>query len=1275
MRPLSLAFLVLLACLVTLPAADPAPTVTTPEGRVLTFDPDWTPRPQEGDVPAYVKETDVDWVDDRLRRMDTGRTFNATFKYQHNGTDVTVYKGTAIRVGEKGEAAWLYDRNQLRWCCAWECEPLQEPTAENPTGFTPYLNHSDRRFGLLNTPTPKGEMVFSGSLGSDWSDAQGRWSDRGPATAPMPVSDGRHAEIMRWNDATVMLSAFPRFSAPGERVIVKEIPWATTVDGRSLLTRLIETDGPLPHHLRLLSSLTRETNVERKTLGRGKHTIIGCRIEFAQGPLWMSVAISQSQDRMVEFSGDDVPMLAFTGRKHPRALVCLSRDPGWTLESLIDATSKIAPTEDTAEWFVKFAGLSPAAANPLTVETRGERGTDAAAYVVDTLTLPYDNPWRALFFASGVEFVPRSFAGNWAGPEGPDLAVLTTVHGDVWLIDGVDEDLQQLRWKRFATGLYQPLGVKVVRGELMVLERGQLTVLQDRNQDGCADVYGCFCGDWHIGGGEHSYHTSLETDLQGNFYFHAGGDTNTPTGGSLIKVLADGSRSEVYCTGFRHPIGLGSLPDGRITGADQEGNWMPSTRLDIYKQGGFYGDMRAHHRDVEPTTYDGPLCWIPRQVDGSAGGEVFVNRDDFGPLSGQLLHMSYGNCSLMLVLRQEHAGIEQAGVYDLGLRFLAGVQRGRFRDSDGCLYLAGMDGWQTAAQADGCLQRVRYTGKPAALPTGLTLENGGIKLQFSVPIARDLDGASSSVEGRENSVEELPGSQPAADPRRYHVELWDYLWSKEYGSKRYSVEHPGQEGQDVLMVESATVLDPWTVFLKVRGLRPAMQAQIEFDLLAYADDAGPGERLKGSLYSTIHTTGPALELQDGERIALIGGTLIEREQRYGYWEHAITAAHPDKSLTFRNLGWSGDTVWSDSRGIFDPADKGYARLLEQVQELRPTLFVLNYGGNEAWESLQGGEPVETAINRFITQYGKLIDDLSKPGVGDLASKPGVGDAGSPPRFVLLTPLPMEPGVGPNADPAVYNAHLARYAAAIEALAHERSLPCINLAVVHRWYESQVAGGITRRPLTDNGLHLSAYGYWRTAEWFRERLCAGTSAPSLELPTAADAIALISRFDASLQQIVVEPLTAEQLQVESPIVEFRGCFSRMPLPTLGEEAPLAPSQRYQLRSPGTYRMDVDGETAARGPAAKWSTGLPYTAGPDARQSQQLLTAIRRKNELYFHRWRPQNVTYLFLFRKHEQGNNAVEIPQFDPLIAAEEARIAELKIPQTHRYQLIREPDR
>ena len=53
-------------------------------------------------------------------------------------------------------------------------------------------------------------------------------------------------------------------------------------------------------------------------------------------------------------------------------------------------------------------------------------------------------------------------------------------------------------------------------------------------------------------------------------------------------------------------------------------------------------------------------------------------------------------------------------------------------------------------------------------------------------------------------------------------------------------------------------------------------------------------------------------------------------------------------------------------------------------------------------------------------------------------------------------------------------------------------------------------------------------------------------------------------------------------------------------------------------------------------------------------------IIRKNELYFHQYRPANETYLFGFRKHEQGNNAVEMPKFTPLIEELDRKINEGK---------------
>jgi hypothetical protein len=59
-------------------------------------------------------------------------------------------------------------------------------------------------------------------------------------------------------------------------------------------------------------------------------------------------------------------------------------------------------------------------------------------------------------------------------------------------------------------------------------------------------------------------------------------------------------------------------------------------------------------------------------------------------------------------------------------------------------------------------------------------------------------------------------------------------------------------------------------------------------------------------------------------------------------------------------------------------------------------------------------------------------------------------------------------------------------------------------------------------------------------------------------------------------------------------------------------------------------------------------------------EPLRQAVIAKNELFFHRWRPENETYLFGFRKHEQGKNAKEVAEFDPLVTRAEEEIEKIR---------------
>jgi len=444
--------------------------------------------------------------------------------------------------------------------------------------------------------------------------------------------------------------------------------------------------------------------------------------------------------------------------------------------------------------------------------TKLAKGNEDGPFAIDTLTIPYDNPYKALFFCTGLDFLPDG------------RIAMCTCHGDVWLVKVNDKD-GIVEWQRHATGLYHPLGLKVIDGKVVVLERGQLTRLHDNNGDGEADFYECISNQWDTGPGEHSYDTCLETDAEGNFYFFKTGDTDLPTGGCLLKVTKDGMKTEIFATGFRHPIGMGMSPDGKIlTGADQEGNWMPATRIDEYKKGGFYGDMRAAHRNQLPTTYDPPVCWLPREVDNSAGGQTWVPEGKFGDLAGMPLHFSYGRCRAYLLLRGQHSG----GVAPLPMQFLSGSCRGRFH-TDGSMYVCGLNGWQTAAQADGSLQRVRYTGKPLATVLKQEVTATGVKLTFSQPL--DLAFAE--------------------NPANYKAAWWNYRWGPDYGSKRWKLSNPNVEGQDEFAFASAKLLDERTVELAVPGgVKPVMQFQIGYNVKAKSGDA-----ITGSVFLTVRKSG------------------------------------------------------------------------------------------------------------------------------------------------------------------------------------------------------------------------------------------------------------------------------------------------------------------------------------------------------------------------------------------------------------------------------------
>ncbi len=253
-------------------------------------------------------------------------------------------------------------------------------------------------------------------------------------------------------------------------------------------------------------------------------------------------------------------------------------------------------------------------------------------------------------------------------------------------------------------------------------------------------------------------------------------------------------------------------------------------------------------------------------------------------------------------------------------------------------------------------------------------------------------------------------------------------------------------------------------------------------------------------------------LKPNDRVALVGGTFIERMQTTGALEAELQTRRPDWKLSVRNLGWSGDDVHGVARKVFGNADQGFQRLMRDLQVADPTVVIIAYGFTEASDG-------DDAVDRFQPGLQKLIANLQS----------------QQRRIVLVKPFAM-----PGYLIARYAELIARCRGIVDRVGADAKVPVISV----NWSPDD-------DELTDHQLLPNDHGY--------------------------------ATFAAKL---------ADSL--------------------------------------------VGGEVANR-------------------PSDDIYRLIAEKNQLFFYRYRPQNETYLFLFRKHEQGNNAVEIPQFDPLIqAADEA---------------------
>ncbi|MDF1843113.1 MAG: hypothetical protein P1U77_16880 [Rubripirellula sp.] len=725
-----------------------------------------------------VFQNDSHWEDNRWQQTDVGPFLAGSIATPAGLT----LKGMAIRVGESKQAAVCYDTARCRLSAAW-------------TGG--FLKFDPRRFGVIRHPAAAGELFLSTERLAGWARNGDFKTDQGNQITRLPEDWISYHGFYTHNERVVL-------SYTVGNIPVLESPWHVESSGGS--------DDSTSGEVGFIRSL--EIGPSDKPM----------QMWLCDAPAIATIADATGT---VSIESDGRVLKIAPHQETVRVKVLLTREQG-VVASLLPLAGK---TDDLSAWIKTDHGRFGE-----TLTTVGTTAESGGPYVIDTLTLPFENPWKALLFTAGHDFFSDG------------TAAICTLHGDVWTVSGIDRELKELRWRRYATGLSQPLGLKIVDDRVYVINRTQLTRLHDRNGDGEADQYECFNNDNSTTPGSHDYVTCLETDPQGNFhYIHA------RTG--VMKISPDGKSSEVVADGFRNPNGMGVSPEGTITAAPQQGQWTPQSSLIVVRKDGYYGYGGPRVNDHRPTGWDLPMCFIPHSMDNSGGGQVWVQSNRWGPLSGRMLHLSYGQCRILLAVEEEspQQGIFQGGTIEfptLPGDFESGIMRGRFRPTDGQLYVSGLRGWQTRAIRDGCFQRVRYTGGPVHLPADVKTYRNGIQLRFTDP----LDPTT------------------ATDPNNYFVSQWNYLWSAEYGSPEFSVERPQEQGRDEVPVVSATLLaDGRSVFLEMPGRHPVNQMTIDYSLLS-----ARGAAFRGKYAHTINLN-PSEAFPDSEIVRRRPEPLVSEE--------------------------------------------------------------------------------------------------------------------------------------------------------------------------------------------------------------------------------------------------------------------------------------------------------------------------------------------------------------------------------------------------------------
>lgn len=394
------------------------------------------------------------------------------------------------------------------------------------------------------------------------------------------------------------------------------------------------------------------------------------------------------------------------------------------------------------------------------------------------------------------------------------LAV-TTRRGDIFMVENPTG--QHPYFRKFASGLHEVLGAAWKDGALYVVQRGELTKLQDTNMDGKADVFETIYA-WPLSGNYHEYSFGPKLAPDGSFFvtlnlgfppdwWHP--KSFVPYRGWALNIKEDGTVTP-WAAGFRSPCGI-SMIDGELWYSDNQGDWVGSGSIMKIEKGAFMGHPSSlvwtnlpnsplkltpeqffaknkprieFDKDGQPfkpqdivnekfrTEFEVkkeipeltlPTVWLPHGILGISNSEIVkVPEDAFGPFAGQLLVCDQGQSMVDRIFLEKVNGQYQGAAWAFRSGFQSGIVRLAWLP-DGSLAAGETNrGWGSAGEATMGLQRLVWNNKVPFEMRAIRAMPDGFEIEFTKPVDKKVaeDIASYSVESYIYKYQAVYGSPP-----------------------------------------------------------------------------------------------------------------------------------------------------------------------------------------------------------------------------------------------------------------------------------------------------------------------------------------------------------------------------------------------------------------------------------------------------------------------------------------------------------------------------------